>query len=180
MSRASLTPLLILPTLLALGACDLSMRKQARYDAQSTAKLWPDGASSRPVPDGVVAVDDEAQQAAVKQPAAVDLAMVERGRDRFAIFCQPCHGASGEGDGRVVQRGFPRPPSYGQPRLRALSGRQVFDVITKGYGVMYPYGDRIPPADRWAIVAYVRALQTAKDQPAAAVPTGVTPLEPGR
>jgi mono/diheme cytochrome c family protein len=172
--------LVLVALVLPLAACDLSMRKQARYDPQAAGSLWADGSASRLPPDGVVAVDDAAEQAAAKQPAAVDMALLQRGRDRFTVFCSPCHGVDGEGDGRVVQRGFPRPPSYADPRLRALSGQQIFDIITGGYGVMYPYADRIAPKDRWAVVAYVRALQTAKDQPAAMVPPGVVPQEPAR
>lgn len=172
--------LALVALLLPLAACDLSMRKQARYDPQASARLWSDGLASRPAPDGAVTVDDAALQSAARQPTTVDRALLERGRDRFAIFCQPCHGANGAGDGPVVQRGFPRPPAYDDARLRALSGQQIYDVISHGYGVMYPYADRIAPADRWAVVAYVRALQTAADQPASTVPAGVTPLEPAR
>ena len=174
MKRAALALLLCLP---ALAGCDVSMRRQARYDAQAPATLWPDGTASRPIPAGVVAVDEPARAAEIRQPPQVDLALLHRGRDRFDIFCAPCHGAAGHGDGRVVKRGFPAPPDYALPRVKALSGRQVFDVISNGYGVMYPHADRITPADRWAVVAYVRALQTAADQPAA---PSTVPLEPRR
>ena len=163
-------PLLIVPALLLLGACDLSMRKQPRYDAQAQAPLWSDGSASRPIPAGTVASDDPARAAAEVQPAAVDAAMLARGQDRFQIFCTPCHGERGDGNGRVVQRGFPPPPDYELPRLRAATAQHIYEVISNGYGVMYPYADRISPADRWAIVAYVRALQVARQPPSRANP----------
>jgi len=115
---------------------------------------------------------------AAEAPPPVTAELLARGRERYDIFCAPCHGLTGQGEGRVVQRGFPQPPSYLSARLRQAPGRHVFDVITNGYGVMYPYADRVPVADRWAIVAYVRALQAADpavapDHPArAAVPVG--------
>lgn len=166
--------------LILLAACDLSMRRQARYDAQSQARLWADGLASRPIPSGVVTTDDALIQASATQPPVADAALLQRGRERFAVFCTPCHGETGRGDGRVVQRGFPTPPDYASPRVQALSGQEIYTVISNGYGLMYPYADRIPPPDRWAIVAYVRALQTAADQPASAVPAGATPLEAAR
>lgn len=159
--------LFFLPLLFAFGACDLSMRKQPRYDAQSQAPLWSDASASRPLPAGVVAADDP-ERAAEAQPTGVNAAMLQHGRDRFDIFCAPCHGKRGDGNGLVVQRGFPPPPDYELPRLRAAPAQHIYDVISNGYGVMYPYGDRISPADRWAIVAYVRALQTARSPAAPA------------
>ena len=101
-----------------------------------------------------------AYEAAETTPPPVTLALVEQGRERHEIACKPCHGQTGDGDGTVVQRGFPRPLPYGDPKMRALSGQQIYDSIVNGYGVMFPQAERVPvPADRWAIVAYVRALQ---------------------
>ena len=89
-------------------------------------------------------------------------ALLARGRERFDIYCSPCHGLDGQGDGMVVQRGFPRPPSYLEPRLLAAPAGTFYDAITKGYGVMYSYASRVEPRDRWAIVAYIRALQLSQ------------------
>lgn len=99
-------------------------------------------------------------------PVAATAATYRRGRERFDIFCAPCHGPTGEGDGMVVQRGFPAPPSYHTDRLRGAPDRHIYDVITQGYGAMYPYGDRLSRQDRWAIVAYIRALQLSRHAPA--------------
>ena len=90
------------------------------------------------------------------------LALVYRGRERFNIFCSECHGFGGDADGMVVQRGFPRPPNFHEARLVNAPDDHFVDVMTNGYGVMYSYADRVPPADRWAIVAYIRALQRTK------------------
>jgi mono/diheme cytochrome c family protein len=83
---------------------------------------------------------------------------------RFGIYCSPCHGYDGYGDGIIVARGFPHPPSFHGARLRAAPAKLFFDTITNGYGVMYSYADRVEPADRWAIVAYIRALQQSQLQ----------------
>ena len=96
--------------------------------------------------------------------------MIERGRERFNIHCAVCHGFSGAGDGMIVQRGFPTPPSFHSDRLRAAPAGHFFDVMTRGYGVMYPYASRVPPEDRWAIVAYVRAIQLSQNATLADVP----------
>jgi len=92
-------------------------------------------------------------------------ALLERGRERFDIFCSPCHGLLGNGEGVVVQRGFPKPPDLAAARLREAPDRHFIEVISHGYGQMYSYASRIPPADRWAIVAYVRALQRSQGVP---------------
>lgn len=99
-------------------------------------------------------------------PVAATAATYRRGRERFDIFCAPCHGPTGEGNGMVVQRGFPAPPSYHTDRLRGAPDRHFYDVITQGYGAMYPYADRVSRQDRWAIVAYIRALQLSRHAPA--------------
>jgi mono/diheme cytochrome c family protein len=92
-------------------------------------------------------------------PMVVTRELLARGQERFNIYCSPCHGGSGYGDGMIVQRGFPTPPSYHIDRLRQAPPGYFFDVITNGYGLMYSYNDRVTPEDRWAIVAYIRALQ---------------------
>lgn len=115
------------------------------------------------------------------------VALLERGQERYQIYCQPCHGLAGYGDGMIVKRGFAKPPTYHQTRLRNVTDGYVFDVITNGYGSMYSYGSRVPPRDRWAIVAYIRALQLSQKAQPSDVPAGidpnrdtvVPPIEPG-
>jgi mono/diheme cytochrome c family protein len=148
---------------LTLAGCkDVSMREQNKLETYGPSALWPDGKAARPLPDHVVAQGDLARDASMAGPPKATPELLARGRERFDIFCAPCHGAAGYGDGVIVSRGFPHPPSFQEPRLRAASAQHVFDVITNGYGVMYPYGSRVPVADRWAIVAYVRALQMSQ------------------
>jgi len=102
-------------------------------------------------------------EAAQSNPLAVTMNSLRRGQDRFDIFCAPCHSVTGNGDGMVVRRGFPPPQSFHTVKLRAASDAHLLDVITYGYGVMYPFEDRIAMPDRWAIVAYIRALQLSQN-----------------
>ena len=158
---------LALALLLLLPACRQEMAVQPKYQAYAPSDIWADGASARPLVPGTVARGALDRLAAAATPPAVDAALLVRGQERYEIFCSPCHGLTGQADGRVVQRGFPEPPSYLSARLRAAPAAHFFEVITDGYGVMYPYGDRVPPADRWAIIAYIRALQLASPEVAA-------------
>jgi mono/diheme cytochrome c family protein len=95
-------------------------------------------------------------------PYPLTMQLLERGRQRFGIYCEPCHSPVGDGDGMIPRRGFPHPPSYHIERLRSAPDRHFYDVMTQGYGVMYSYADRVTPEDRWAIVAYIRALQRSQ------------------
>jgi hypothetical protein len=99
---------------------------------------------------------------AQSNPYPVTMQLLLRGRQRYEIYCMPCHSAVGDGDGLIARRGFPHPPSYHDERLRQAPDRHFFDVVTNGYGVMYPYADRVDAPDRWAIVAYIRALQLSQ------------------
>lgn len=103
-------------------------------------------------------------------PFPITTAVMERGRERFEIYCAPCHGRTGDGNGMIVQRGFPPPPSYHIDRLRAAPVGHFYDVITRGYGIMYSYAARVEPADRWAIAAYIRALQKSHYAPLKELP----------
>ena len=158
----SRTAVLVLGLAVLTGCGDRSMRVQERYETFASSNLWRDGAAARPLPQGVVAQGDVARAAAVETPPALTAELLAHGRGQFNVFCAPCHGISGDGDGMIVERGFPRPPSYHTDRLRTAPGRLIFDVITNGAGAMYSYASRIPPEDRWAIVAYVRALQMSQ------------------
>lgn len=153
---------------LGLAGCDLSMTHQPRRDTARGEDLWPGGPQAEPAPSEAVPTDAPVDPDPTHARPPLTAALIARGRERYGIYCTPCHGVFGEGDGRVVQRGFPRPPSYDDPRLRAAPAEHFVDVISHGYGVMYAYGDRIPVADRWAIAAYIRALQLAHDKARAA------------
>lgn len=135
------------------------MDHQQHGGAQDSATLWPGGPPRQTMPQGTVAQDQPAADTALRVPPPLTAALVDRGQEQYGIFCAPCHGARGEGDGPVVRHGFPAPPSYRQPRLMAAPPAYVVDVITHGHGIMYAYADRVAPADRWAIAAYVKALQ---------------------
>jgi mono/diheme cytochrome c family protein len=149
----------------ALTACD-NMANQPKlnpYELPYDSQLhWP----VKPPPNTV------ARDEPLSSPPAppVTMALLERGKQRFEINCAPCHSRLGDGDGVIVQRGFPRPPSYYIQRLRDAPNEHFYDVITHGYGVMYSYADRVEPADRWAIIAYIRALQASTSATVADVP----------
>jgi len=156
---------------------------QPRYNPYDATDFFGDGQSARlpvagTVPRGDLTLGPNELlysgklngQASEAFPYPVTQQIVERGRERYNVFCSPCHGFSGDGDGMIVQRGFRHPPSFHDDRLRNAPVGHFFDVITNGFGVMYPYGYRVPVADRWAIIAYVRALQLSRQVPIADVP----------
>ena len=157
---------------LLLAGCDLSMTEQRKFKTYAPAGLWRDGASARPLAAHTVAQGDVARAAASATPPPADDALLARGRVRFDVYCAPCHGLAGDGDGVIVAHGFPRPPSYHIDRLAAAPAQHFVDVITRGYGVMYSYADRVDPHDRWAIAAYIRALQLSRRATVAQVPDG--------
>ena len=97
-------------------------------------------------------------------PLPLTMELLQRGQERYAIFCTPCHGIQGDGLGMVAMRGMKHPPSYHQERLRARAERLLYDVVTNGFGAMYGYSSQIPPRDRWAIIAYMRALQVEPER----------------
>lgn len=153
-----------------LAACDLSMTQQRKLATYEPTTLWPDGTSARPLPDHVVAQGDVERDATAKTPPPVTADLLARGRGRYGIFCAPCHGLAGDGDGVIVAHGFPAPPSYHIDRLLAAPAQHFFDVMTNGYGVMFSYADRVDAHDRWAIAAYIRALQLSRRATVAQVP----------
>jgi mono/diheme cytochrome c family protein len=155
---------------LLLAGCGLSMTQQRKLKTYAQSTLWPDGTSARPLPPGVVAQGDVARAAEAATPPPVSDALLARGRQRFDIYCAPCHGLAGDGDGIIVAHGFSAPPSYHIDRLVAAPAQHFFDVMTQGYGVMYSYADRVDAHDRWAIAAYIRALQLARRATVAQIP----------
>lgn len=144
-----------------LAGCDQNMDGQPRYSGYARAPLFRSSVLRRP-PENTVARDDLEREKASNTKPVLSAELLARGRERFGIFCSPCHGAGGDGTGMVVQRGMPRPTSYHDDRLRTAEDQYFFDVITNGHGAMYSYAARVPPADRWAIVAYIRALQLSR------------------
>lgn len=155
---------LLASLVLVLVACDnmANQPKRLPYEAYP----GEEGPSHRLPPAGTVARDD----APAPKPPPVTAALLARGQQRFNIYCAPCHDRVGDGNGMIVQRGFPHPPSYHIDRLRQAPSQHFYDVITNGYGAMYPYAERVAPADRWAIVAYIRALQASQDAKLADLP----------
>ena len=150
---------------LALAGCD-SGTEESRDVSSTRAIMRP----HVPVPPGTVPRGASAFASALDPPGpSVTPALLDRGREQFAAFCSPCHGAEGRGDGPIVARGFPRPPSYDDERLRSAPREHVVSVITHGVGAMHSYAERIPPADRWAIASYVKELQS-REAPGGAPP----------
>jgi mono/diheme cytochrome c family protein len=180
MSRLRIT---VLGALLAMAAtgCDevADMRRQPRANPFAGSAFFADGSTARPVPAGAVTRDgvvaDPAAPAAVTPPPAVTRALLERGRTRYGVHCAVCHGADGYGAGMIVQRGFPQPPSFHDARSRSLPDAYIYGVITNGLGKMPAYGVDIPPEDRWAVIAYLRALQLSQNARPADVPAGELP-----
>jgi mono/diheme cytochrome c family protein len=157
----------------ALLGCHTDMQNQPRYEPLEASTFFEDGMASRPPVDGTVARgqlrEDEAfytgregKQLVARVPIEVDLQVIERGRERFDIYCSRCHGVLGDGHGVIVSRGLRRPPSWHIERLRNAPAGHFFDVITHGFGAMPRYAVQVEPRDRWAIVAYVRALQLSQ------------------
>jgi mono/diheme cytochrome c family protein len=162
-------------TLFVAGCSRLDMQDQPKYKPQRPSDFFADGRSGRPELDGTIARGElredtafyKGQDAAGKDitefPIAIDKAVLLRGKQRYDIYCTPCHGRLGNGMGMVVQRGFKQPPSYHIDRLRNAPVGHLYDVITNGYGAMLNYAEQIQVRDRWAIVAYIRALQYSQN-----------------
>ena len=166
--------------LLALG-CQQKMANQPRYDPLEKSDFFADGMSARPRVPGTLArgelstdpfFDTGKVNGALANgfPYAVTREVLDRGHERYNIYCTPCHGRIGDGNGMIAARGFRRPPSFHTDTLRAATTGHLFDVMTNGFGAMPPYGKMIPTRDRWAIVAYIRALQLSQHASLDAVP----------
>jgi len=149
---------------LALAACGESMDYQNRLKTFGSAKgtaAWPDKGEALPLVKGTVAQGALEREREASTPPPVSLALLHRGRERYDIYCSVCHGLTGEGDGIVVARGFPRPKPFSDPQIMQASAKELVTAIGQGYGVMYSFSDRVAPKDRWAIAGYIRALQLA-------------------
>ena len=183
---------------LVLGGCnEADMVVQPKYKPLQASAFFADGRSSRPIEPGTIARGeltlntafgtgttddgklvgniplkgfDPLETLGVDESRAARKAALLRGRERFNIFCAPCHARTGDGDGIIVQRGFTKPPSLHEPRLREAPVGHFFHVMTHGFGAMYSYASRIPAGDRWAIVAYIRALQLSRNAALTDVP----------
>ncbi len=144
------------------------MHRQPRFEAMDASAFFDDGAATRPLVPGTVPrsgpIETYAALGDVASPRPpLTVALLERGQQRFNIYCSVCHGRGGYGNGIVVRRGFPQAASYHTEALRAVDDAHIFAVITAGHKNMPAYGPLIRPNDRWAIVAYVRALQLSQN-----------------
>ncbi len=158
---------------LLLTSCTMDMKKQPHYEPYEASSFFIDGASARTmvddtVPRGEARLDDALYTGMVdgsyveEFPFPITKEDIQRGHQRYDIYCAPCHGLSGEGDGMIVQRGFKQPPSLNQDRLRDAAPGYFYYAIDKGFGSMPSYANRIPVRDRWLIIAYIRALQLSQ------------------
>jgi len=165
-----------------MTGCRLDMHIQPKYKGLEPSSFFNDGRSERPAVPGTVARGqlrtDELLytgkingQIANVFPFPITKQDLDRGQQRFNIYCAPCHDYTGTGNGMIVQRGFPPPPSYHVERLMKAPVGHFFDVMTNGYGTMYSYAARVSPRDRWCITAYIRALQLSQNAPAKDVPS---------
>jgi hypothetical protein len=168
----------------ASSGCRQDMHDQPRYEAMEASGFFTDGRSARPPVAGTVArgqLRDDAHlyegkvagELAKTFPFPVTIEVMRRGQERYDIFCAPCHDRTGGGRGMVVLRGFTGPVSFHEPRLRDAAPGYLYDVVTRGFGRMSPYAAQIPVKDRWAIVAYIRALQFSQRAPLEEVPERV-------
>jgi mono/diheme cytochrome c family protein len=159
--------------LLIALACCAGCKKANMYEQESYRNydrdpgLPGETTEQNPVPNTVA---QEQPDRPVPQPALATATLLARGQQRYDIFCTPCHGETGAGDGMIVLRGFPRPPDLVSDRLLHASAQHIYDTITNGKGEMYSYAARVPPADRWAIAAYIRALQLSRHVVIATLP----------
>jgi len=144
------------------------MADQPRCEAFGPSRLFADGKCARELPEGTVPRGAASDPLAVfdptsdRLPVPVTAELLSRGRQRYEIYCSPCHDRVGTGRGMIVRRGYTRPPSLHEDRLRAAPVGHFVDVVTRGWGAMPAYPAQVPAADRWAIAAYIRALQRSQ------------------
>jgi mono/diheme cytochrome c family protein len=174
---------LVAAAILLAAGCRQDMHNQPKYRPLRASAFFENGSSARPLVEGTVARgllnEDTAfftgkvgNQLVKEMPFPVTRDVIDRGEDRYNIFCAPCHDRTGSGNGMVVQRGYRQPPSMHIDRLRQVEPGHFFDVMTNGFGAMPDYRSQISPRDRWNIVAYIRALQLAQHAQRADIPGG--------
>lgn len=175
--RKTFSSTVVLGVLGLSAACRQDMHNQPKYKPLAGTTFFGDGRASRPtiadtVARGQLRIDEArytgktAGKDVTAIPIRITTADVERGKDRFEIYCSPCHGRLGDGRGMIVLRGLRQPPSYHDERLVNAPIGHFFDVMTNGYGSMYSYASRVAVDDRWRIAAYIRALQLSQNAPA--------------
>jgi mono/diheme cytochrome c family protein len=175
--RGSRALALVLAAAAGLAGCRQDMHQAPRYDPLEASDFFADRRASRPLVPGTVArgqlradhvyyTGKRGSEFVSEIPVPVTRALLERGRDRFDIYCSPCHSRLGDGNGMIVQRGLKRPSSFHEERLRNQPIGYFYDVMTNGFGAMQDYAAQVAPADRWAIAAYIRALQFSRRAPA--------------
>ena len=173
----------LIALLALLAGCREDMQVQPRIDPLAQSDFFEDGRAARPLIEGTIArghlrtdtyfyTGRLGKDEGDVMPFPVTREVLERGRERYNIYCAPCHARTGDGNGMIVQRGYRRPPSYHIDRLRTAPLGHFFDVMTNGFGAMPDYAAQVSPYDRWTIVAYIRALQFSQDAPASLVPAG--------
>jgi len=181
--RHAMALFLAVTALLSLAGCRADMQNQPYQRPLAESDFYADKRAARTLVEGTVARGYEradayfytgkmGNQDGNYMPFPVTAQVMQRGQQRFNIYCAPCHGETGDGNGMIVQRGFARPPSYHSERLRKAPVGYFFDVMTNGFGKMLNYSQQIKPEDRWAIAAYIRALQLSQGATRADVPAG--------
>lgn len=180
---------IILALLLCASGCRQDMQDQPKYKPLAESRFFADGRSARPIPAGTIARDELEDNDSFHTGAAngiflasiplpVNVQLLDRGQDRYDIYCSPCHGRLGDGNGMVAQRGVRAPANFHTDRLRSVPPGYIYQVITNGYGGMGDYADQVPVSDRWAIVAYIRALQLSRNATVNEIPASArTQLE---
>jgi len=185
--RRGLTLAALAAALLMTGCAEAGqMHSQPRYDPLEASSFFADGRSARVPVDGTVPYSDvspnspeltgldEAGALLEGFPVEINAELVQLGQERYDIYCTPCHGVTGEGNGKATQFGFPKPPSLLDTASREMTTGQLFQIITEGRGDMFPYGYRVKPNERWAVIAYMRAMQLKNGQ---VTPQELTPAE---
>lgn len=187
MKRRSTLLLLAVSLVLLLAACGRNMAEQPRYGAYDATPYFADGSSSQVPPANTVSREfgniDPAFLTGVNPdgslvselPVELTASLLQRGRERYDIYCSVCHNYDGGGAGMAVVRGFPNPNSLHAPHLQDVPLGYFVQVITNGFGAMYPYASRVPAGDRWAIAAYIRALQLSQNATADDLPADIEP-----
>jgi Cytochrome C oxidase, cbb3-type, subunit III len=173
---------------IGIGGCQIrqDMADQPKNTPLSPSPFFDDGRSERPLIENTVArgsIADEdlfIPKESNAFPLPLTQELLKRGQERYGIFCAPCHGIQGDGKGMVAMRGMKHPPTFQETRLQQVPAGYLYDVVTNGFGAMLGYSTQVPPADRWAIIAYVRALQLSRNAPVSELPPDVrAKLPPG-